>query len=160
MNTLTTSSFATTTTAAPSADAWTTALQERAAAAGRVLLAAIFLVSGFGKLAAPAATMGYIASVGLPLPEVAYAGAVLAELVGGALLVLGFQTRWVAALLALFSIASAALFHNALADQNQMFHFLKNLAMAGGLLQILAFGPGGMSIDALVRRRADGLRTA
>lgn len=114
---------------------------------GRLLLATIFLVSGFGKLMAPSGTIGYIASVGLPLPELAYAGALAAELGGGLLLVLGYRTRWVAAALALFSVVSAVLFHNALGDQNQMFHFLKNLAMAGGLLQFIAFGGGTFSLD-------------
>ncbi|MCR5867144.1 DoxX family protein [Aquincola sp. J276] len=113
----------------------------------RLLVAAIFLVSGFGKLMAPGGTIGYIASVGLPLPELAYAGALIAELGGGLLLVLGYRTRWVAAALAAFSVVSALLFHSALADQNQMFHFLKNLAMAGGLLQFVAFGGGGFSLD-------------
>jgi len=114
---------------------------------GRLLIATIFLVSGFGKLTAPSATIGYIASVGLPLPELAYAGALAAELGGGLLLVLGYRTRWVAAALAAFSVVSAVLFHNALGDQNQMFHFLKNLAMAGGLLQFVAFGGGTLSLD-------------
>jgi len=114
---------------------------------GRLLIATIFLVSGFGKLMAPGATIGYIASVGLPLPELAYAGALAAELGGGLLLVVGYRTRWVAAALAVFSVVSAVLFHNALGDQNQMFHFLKNLAMAGGLLQFIAFGGGTFSFD-------------
>ncbi|QPF72352.1 DoxX family protein [Roseateles sp. DAIF2] len=114
---------------------------------GRLLLATIFLVSGFGKLMAPSGTIGYIASVGLPLPELAYAGALAAELGGGLLLVLGYRTRWVAAALAVFSVVSAVLFHNALGDQNQLFHFLKNLAMAGGLLQFIAFGGGTFSLD-------------
>jgi len=114
---------------------------------GRILVAAIFLVSGFGKLMAPSGTIGYIASVGLPLPELAYAGALAAELGGGLLLVVGYRTRWVAAALAAFSVVSAVIFHNALGDQNQLFHFLKNIAMAGGLLQYIAFGAGAFSLD-------------
>lgn len=115
---------------------------------GRLLMAAIFLVSVFGKLANPSGTIGYIASAGLPAPLLGYAAAVGVELLGGLLLVLGYRTRWVAALLAGFSIASALAFHNALGDQNQLFHFLKNLAMAGGLLQLVAFGAGSLSLDA------------
>ena len=114
---------------------------------GRVLMAAIFLISAFGKLAAPTGTIGYIASVGLPAPTLAYAAALAAELGGGLLLVLGYRTRLVAAALAVFSVVSAVFFHSALADQNQMFHFLKNIAMAGGLLQFVAFGAGSLSLD-------------
>lgn len=119
---------------------------------GRLLMAAIFLISGAGKIAAPAGTIGYIASVGIPLPELAYAGALAMELGGALLLVAGYRTRWVAAALALFSVVSAVIFHNALGDQNQLFHFLKNLAMAGGLLQVVAFGAGSFSLD---QRRAE-----
>jgi len=122
---------------------------------GRVLLAAIFLVSAFGKLAAPGATQGYIASVGLPLPVLSYAAAVIIELGGGVMLLLGYRTRLAAAVLAVFSLASGILFHHALGDQNQLFHFLKNVAMAGGLLQVAAFGAGSLSIDN--RRQATGM---
>ncbi|MEJ1163618.1 DoxX family protein [Variovorax sp. CCNWLW186] len=114
---------------------------------GRLLMAAIFLISGAGKLMAPAGTIGYIASVGIPLPELAYAGALAMELGGALLLVAGYRTRWVAAALALFSVVSAVIFHSALGDQNQLFHFLKNLALAGGLLQVVAFGAGSFSLD-------------
>ena len=114
---------------------------------GRLLIATIFLVSAFGKLAAPSGTIGYIASVGLPAPTLAYAAALATELGGGLLLVLGYRTRLVALGLAIFSVVSALFFHNALGDQNQMFHFLKNLAMAGGLLQFVAYGAGAFSLD-------------
>jgi putative oxidoreductase len=114
---------------------------------GRLLVATIFLVSAFGKLAAPAGTIAYISSVGLPAPTLAYVAALVAELGGGVLLVLGYRTRLVAAALALFSVVSAVMFHSALGDQNQLFHFLKNLAMAGGLLQFVAFGAGRFSLD-------------
>jgi putative oxidoreductase len=116
-------------------------------AVGRVLIAAIFLLSGLSKLAAPAATIGYIQSAGLPAPSLAYAVALAVEIVGGALLVLGFRTRLVAAVLAAFSLATAFGFHFDLADQNQFIHFFKNVAMAGGLLQIVSFGPGRLSVD-------------
>ena len=114
---------------------------------GRVLLAAIFILSGIGKLAAPAATMGYIASTGLPFAPLALAIAIGVELGGGLLLVLGVKTRLVAAGLAVFSIVTGLAFHNAVGDQNQMIHLLKNFAMAGGLLQVLAFGAGAYSFD-------------
>ncbi|ALS62142.1 DoxX family protein [Pandoraea norimbergensis] len=114
---------------------------------GRLLIASLFLVSAFGKLAAPAGTIGFIASVGLPMPVLAFALALATESIGGVLLALGYRTRLVAAILALFSVASALIFHNALGDQNQLFHFMKNLAMAGGLLQVVAFGGGAYSLD-------------
>lgn len=106
---------------------------------GRVLLATIFVFSGIGKVMAPEATIGYIASSGLPFATLAFAGAVLVELGGGLALAFGFQTRIVAAVLALFSIVTALAFHNNIADQNQLIHLLKNFAMAGGLLQVVAF---------------------
>jgi putative oxidoreductase len=113
----------------------------------RVSIAAIFLLSGVAKLTAPAGTIGYIASAGLPLPEVGYAIALLVEIVGGLLLVVGYRTRIVAAALALFTVAAAVFFHNALGDQNQFIHFFKNIAIAGGLLQIVAYGAGRLSFD-------------
>ncbi|MGU3406610.1 DoxX family protein [Methylobacterium brachiatum] len=115
---------------------------------GRVLMSALFLVSGIGKLAAPAATLATIRSAGLPLPEVSFAAAALVEVLGGLLLIAGYRTRLVALALAGFAVATALTFHTALADPNQMFHFLKNLAVAGGLLQVAAFGAGPFSLDA------------
>ena len=114
---------------------------------GRILLAAIFVLSGFGKVADPAATIAYIGAAGLPLAPVAYAGAVAVELAGGIALILGYRTRLAAAALALFSLLAAIFFHANFADQNQMIHFLKNVAMAGGLLQVVAFGGGRLSLD-------------
>ena len=118
-----------------------------AAAAGRVLLASIFLLSGFSKIADPASSLGYISSAGLPLPQLGLAIAIFVEIVGGVALILGYRTRLVATALALFSIATAVFFHSALADQNQFIHFFKNIAMAGGLLQVAAFGGGAVAID-------------
>ena len=119
------------------------------AASGRLLMALIFLISGAGKIAAPGMTLGYIASAGLPLPLIAYLVAVGIELGGGILLVVGYQTRIVASVMTIFAIVTALSFHHDFADQNQMIHFLKNVAMAGGLLQIVAFGAGAFSIDSL-----------
>ena len=120
---------------------------------GRVLLSAIFLFSVVGKLQAPAGTIGYIASAGLPFPQVGYALAVLIELVGGLALLVGYRTRIAAGALALFSLAAAAGFHSNLADLNQFIHFFKNVAIAGGLLQVVAFGAGGFSLDAHRREK-------
>jgi putative oxidoreductase len=96
-------------------------------------------------------TIGYIEAVGLPFPTLAFATALVVEIIGGLALVLGYQTRMVAAALALFSVVTALSFHNDLADQNQFIHFFKNIAMAGGLLNVVAFGAGKFSIDG--RRR-------
>jgi putative oxidoreductase len=116
--------------------------------AGRLLMALIFVFSAVGKIAAPAATMGYIAAMGLPFPALALTGAIAVELVGGLLLAFGLYTRATALVLAVFSVVTAVLFHGAIGDQNQLIHLLKNLAMAGGLLQVVAFGAGALSLDA------------
>jgi putative oxidoreductase len=115
--------------------------------AGRLLIGLPFAMSGLGKLGAYGLTTGMIGAAGLPLPPLAFAVAVAVELGGGILLIAGFRTRLVAAALVLFSLATAVSFHSNFADQNQMIHFLKNVMIAGGLLQIAAFGAGALSID-------------
>ncbi|RYE77794.1 MAG: DoxX family protein, partial [Oxalobacteraceae bacterium] len=104
----------------------TTIDNSAAPAIGRVLLAAIFIFSGIGKALAPAGTIGYIASSGLPFATLGLVAAVAIELGGGVMLALGVKTRLVAAVLAAFSVLTALVFHNALGDQNQLIHFLKN----------------------------------
>jgi putative oxidoreductase len=118
---------------------------------GRLMIGLPFAISGFGKLAAYGKTTAAIAAVGLPLPPLAYALAVAIELGGGLLLVVGYQSRVMAVALAVFSIVAAISFHNNFADQNQMIHFLKNVMIAGGLLQIAAFGGGALSLDRWLR---------
>jgi putative oxidoreductase len=114
---------------------------------GRVLIGLPFAMSGMGKLAAYDVTTQMIGAVGLPLPSLAFAVAVAVELGGGLLLILGYRVRPVALALAVFSLATAVSFHSNFADQNQMIHFLKNVMLAGGLLQIAAFGAGAISIE-------------
>ena len=114
---------------------------------GRILLAVIFILSGVSKLANPAGIQGYIASVGLPLPLLAYIVAVVVEIGGGALLLAGYRTRLAAAAMAVFTVAAAVFFHHAFGDQNQFIHFMKNIAITGGLLQVFAFGAGAFSVD-------------
>jgi putative oxidoreductase len=114
---------------------------------GRLLIGLPFAMSGFGKLAAYGKTTAMIAAAGLPVPPLAYAVAIILELGGGLLLVAGYQVRPIAAALAVFCIAAGVSFHSNFADQNQMIHFLKNVMMAGGLLQIAAFGAGAFSLD-------------
>jgi putative oxidoreductase len=124
---------------------------------GRLMIGLPFAMSGLSKLAAYGATTAMIGAAGLPLPPAAFAVAVAAELGGGLLLIAGYHARAIAAALALFSIATALSFHTNFADQNQMIHFLKNVMMAGGLLQVAAFGAGAISLDS---RRKSSLPTA
>lgn len=117
-----------------------------AAPLARAMLGAIFVVSGAGKIGAYAATQGYMEAMGVPgvlLPAV-----IGLEIAAPLFLIVGFQARLAAFLLAGFSILSAILFHANLADQIQQILFLKNIAIAGGLLVIVANGPGAMSLDA------------
>lgn len=115
--------------------------------AGRLLIGLPFAMSGLAKLGAYGPTTQMIGAVGLPFPALGFAVTVAVELGGGLLLIAGLQTRLVAIALALFSLAAAVFFHANFADQNQMIHFLKNVMITGGLLQIAAFGAGAFSID-------------
>jgi putative oxidoreductase len=114
---------------------------------GRLMIGLPFAMSGLGKLAAYGATTGMISAAGLPFPPLAYAVAVAIELGGGVLLIAGYRVRFIAIAMAAFALATAVSFHNNFADQNQMIHFFKNVMMAGGLLQIVAFGAGALSVD-------------
>lgn len=119
---------------------------------GRILMAAIFVSSGLQKIGGFAGTAGYIASKGLPLPEVGAVIAIVVEVGAGIALILGFKARWAAVALAVFTLAATFLFHNFWtypADQQfmQMLMFWKNLAMTGGLLFVYAFGAGAWSLD-------------
>jgi len=120
---------------------------------GRILIGLPLLVSGLGKLAAFGPTTAYISSVGLPLAPLGWAIAVVFEVGGGLLMILGFRVREVASGLAVFTLAAATFFHNDFADRNQMIHFLTNIMIIGGLLQIAHFGGGHYSLDA--RRSRD-----
>lgn len=129
-----------------------THLQQSSALAGRILLALIFIVSGWGKIAGFAGTAGYIASKGMPLPEVMAAGAIAVELLGGIALLVGFKARWAAAAIFLFLIPTTLIFHNPTGltgqeAQGQMTQLLKNFAIMGGMLMVFAFGAGRYSID-------------
>jgi putative oxidoreductase len=115
---------------------------------GRLLIGIAFAMSGLSKLAAYDATIALIASSKLPLPApLAYAGAVMVEVGCGTLMIAGYQARAVASVLALFCVATAVFFHTNFADPDQIFHFIKNVVMTGGLLQIVAFGAGALSMD-------------
>jgi putative oxidoreductase len=119
---------------------------------GRTLIASLFLVAGVRKALAFAGTAAYFTKLGLPAPEIMTALAIAIEIGGGALLILGWRTRWVAWLLIMFTVVATYLGHKFwLADAaqygNQLNHFLKNVAVVGGLLMLTAFGPGRASAD-------------
>ena len=120
---------------------------------GRLMIAAIFVVSGFGKITGFDGTVGYIAAKGLPLPQLAAIAAIVVELGGGILLIVGWKTRWAAAAMCIFTVVAGLIFHNFWAvpadqAQNQMIHFMKNICMAGGLLYVVVFGSGPLAVDA------------
>jgi putative oxidoreductase len=114
---------------------------------GRVLMSAIFIHSGYGKAMSPSATMAMMGHEGLPLPGAAYAVAVIIELGGGVLFLFGFRARVVGLALAAWCIATAMVAHYHPNDAGQMIHFMKNVCMAGGFLQVVAFGAGRFSVD-------------
>jgi len=123
-----------------------------AALVARVLLAVIFIYSGFGKISAFAGTAGAIASKGMPMPELMAAGAIAVELGGGLLLLLGWKARWAALAIFLFLIPTTLLFHNFWASPPEQLvaqrtNFLKNLAIMGGMLMVWAMGPGRFAVD-------------
>lgn len=126
--------------------------QNVAALVGRILLALIFITSGWSKIGGFDGTVGYIASKGLPLPQVAAIVAILCELGGGLLLAVGFKARWAGLVLAIFTLAAGILFHDfwnadAAAKMGQTINFWKNVSIAGGMLMVFAFGPGAYSVD-------------
>ena len=124
---------------------------------GRILLSLVFLIAGYRKLMGVAASAGYFAKLGFPMPEVMVWVAIAIELGGGILLLLGWKARWAASLLALFTLIAAFAAHrfwevDPAQYANQMNHFLKNLAIVGGMLFVAAVGPGALSVDG--RRRS------
>jgi putative oxidoreductase len=114
----------------------------------RVLMAQMFIISGWQKLLGYSGTEGYFASLGIPMASVVTPLVILIELGGGLALLLGFKTRWVAAVIALFTLGAALVAHLDFADQAQAINFMKNLAIAGGLLMFVRYGGGAASIDA------------
>ncbi len=121
--------------------------KDATALVARVLLAVLFLLAGLGKIGAVEATTGYIASVGLPMAAALCYATIALEIGGGLLLIAGYRTRLVATALGLFSIVAGIIFHADFADQMQITNLLKNFAIAGGMFQLAAFGPGRFSLD-------------
>jgi putative oxidoreductase len=127
-------------------------ISNAAALLGRILLALIFITSGFGKITGFEGTVGYIASKGLPLPQLGAIVAIIVEMGGSILLVIGYKARWAALALAIFTLAAAIFFHNywaveAAEKMGQQINFWKNISMAGGMLMVFAHGPGRYSVD-------------
>jgi putative oxidoreductase len=120
--------------------------------AGRILLAHIFLLSGYGKITGFAGTAGYMAKYGMPMIEFFLVCAILLELLGGLMLVLGWKARWGALALIVFVVPTTLIFHAYWAvppeqAYGQMIQFQKNLAILGGLLYVAFMGPGKLSLD-------------
>jgi putative oxidoreductase len=130
-----------------------TPLQSSTVLVGRILLGLIFVLSGFAKISGFDGTAGYIASKGLPLPQLVAALTIAVELGGGLALMAGLYTRQAVVALAGFTLLAGVIFHNFWAvpqaeQMAQQINFMKNLAIAGGMLVVAAFGPGRLSLDA------------
>ena len=144
MNTLTTTT-ARGASARASQESPTSTVKNVSELAGRTLLSVLFLLSGVGKIGAYAGTAAYMSSAGVPsvlLPVV-----IAAEILGAIAIILGWQTRVAALLLAGYSLLAALIFHNNFANQIEMIMFLKNVSIAGGLLLLAANGAGPLSLD-------------
>jgi putative oxidoreductase len=113
----------------------------------RLLMSSLFIWEGILQLRDPAGTATYFANVNVPLANVAVWISIAFHLLGGLAVLAGFRTRWVAAVLALFSLGTAFGVHLAIGDSANMVHFYKNLAIAGGFLYVVSYGAGVMSID-------------
>lgn len=119
---------------------------------GRILIGALFLTAGIRKAMFFAGSAGYFAKLGFPAAEAMTVLSIVIEVGGALLLIIGWRTRWVAWLLTLFVVIATAMAHrfwefDAAQYANQMNHFLKNIAIIGGLLFVAAFGPGPSSVD-------------
>ena len=119
---------------------------------GRVLIALLFVPEGFSKVTNFSGTVDYIIANGLPMPQVLAAAAIVIEIGAGLALLIGLGTRWAAGLLFIFCVLTAFLFHKfwavpAAEQMMQSINFYKDLAIAGGLLFVVAFGAGAVSAD-------------
>lgn len=132
-----------------------TSVQERQAAGlviGRILLGLIFLISGVGKIGKFAAVAGFMSSKGIPMSELLLVGTIALEVFGGLAIIIGWKARWAAAAIFLFLIPTTFIFHpfwnaDPASYQNQLNHFLKNLAIMGGMLYVVLLGSGTLSVD-------------
>ncbi len=121
---------------------------DHAALVGRLFYSSLFIVYGYFKITAYTGTTAYMAGKGLPVPALATLIAIIFELGGGLLMLVGYQTRIVALALAVYVLIASLIAHTHFADGNQMSHFFKNMAIIGGSLAFVAFGAGRYSLDA------------
>ena len=116
-------------------------------ALARILICSLFIWDGVLQLRDPAGTADYFASLHVPAPQIAVWVSIAVHLLGGIGILLGFMTRWAAALLILLCLGTAFGIHLPAGDMENMINFYKNLVMTGGLLYVVAFGPGALSLD-------------
>lgn len=122
-----------------------TGLQTYLPTAGRILLSIIFILAGVSKIGGIEGNIGYMEAFGVP--GILIWPSIIIEVGAGLLLLVGYQARWAAGALALFTLATALIFHTDFTDQTQMTMFLKNLAITGGLLYVIAYGAGALSLS-------------
>jgi putative oxidoreductase len=115
--------------------------------AGRILSSLLFLIAGYNKIIKHDFYVGYFDKIGVPMPSFSVPGAMVFEIVGGLLFVIGYKTRSVALLLGVYSFVAGLFAHTAWGDPNQLNHFFKNVAILGALLAFSVAGPGKYSID-------------
>ena len=113
----------------------------------RLLMCSLFLWDGVHQLRDAAGTVQYMASLNIPAPQIAVWGSIAVHILGGAAILVGFMTRWAAALLILLCLGTAFGVHLPAGDMENMTNFYKNLVMAGGFLYVIAFGPGAFALD-------------
>ena len=119
---------------------------------GRVLLAAVFISAGWAKLMDPSMTAGWMASAGIPYSDMLIWAVIAVELLGGLMVLVGFKARWAALAIAGFLVPTNIIFHSDFADQTQMMTFMKNAAIMGGMLMLVAHGAGAYSFDKMMKR--------
>ena len=112
---------------------------------GRLLLSALFLIEGFGKISNQENVIMYMEDYGVP--EILFVPATVLEILFPLLLITGYKTKWAASVMALFTFTVAIIFHTDFSEGMQMIFFLKDLAIAGGFMIILVYGPGKISLD-------------
>jgi len=117
-----------------------------AALAGRILIALLFLQSGIEKFVYYSATLAYMTKAGLPFPDKLLVASGVFEIVCALAIIAGWRTRWAAIGLVLWMIPVTLIFHDPALGQDQMIHFMKNVAITGGILLLAAFGPGAFSL--------------
>ena len=112
---------------------------------GRILLSALFLIEGLGKISMQEEVIMYMEEYGVP--GILFIPATALEVLFPLLLIVGYKTKWVASIMALFTFTVAIIFHTDFSQGMQMMFFLKDLAIAGGFMIVIAYGPGKISLD-------------